>query len=98
MFTTNRLAPNTIATKAARKCGVVTATCRRNPRAARTPCKTPASLRVTKALLKSAQAAEIQARMGEEAVQFAQMLVAPEAREAMTAFMEKRKPDFSQFD
>lgn len=57
-----------------------------------------ASLRVTKGLLKSAQAAEIQTRMGEEAVQFAQMLVAPEAREAMTAFMEKRKPDFSQFD
>jgi 1,4-dihydroxy-2-naphthoyl-CoA synthase len=26
------------------------------------------------------------------------MLRAPEAREAMTAFFEKRKPDFRQFD
>jgi enoyl-CoA hydratase/carnithine racemase len=57
-----------------------------------------ASLRVTKSLLKKAQADEIEARMGEEAVLFAQMLAAPESREAMTAFMEKRKPNFRQFD
>ena len=39
-----------------------------------------------------------QARMAEEAGHFATMLRAPEAREAMTAFFEKRKPDFRQFD
>ena len=39
----------------------------------------------------------LRAAMREEAAQFAQMLHAPEATEAMTAFMERRKPDFSHF-
>jgi len=58
----------------------------------------PASLRVTKALMKRALAHEIRAQMDEELQHFARMLVAPEAREAFSAFVAKRKPDFRQFD
>ena len=56
------------------------------------------SLRVTKSLMKGAQAGEVNARMEEEAAHFARMLVAPEAREAFQAFFDKRKPNFSQFE
>ncbi|WP_206954345.1 enoyl-CoA hydratase [Trinickia acidisoli] len=56
-----------------------------------------ASLRVTKALMKRAQGQEIADRMKEEIVHFSKMLLAPEAREAMMAFFQKRKPDFRQF-
>jgi enoyl-CoA hydratase/carnithine racemase len=56
------------------------------------------SLRVTKALMKRAQSSEVTARMETEAEQFAQMLAAPEAREAFQAFFEKRKPDFTRFE
>ena len=60
----------------------------------------PASLRVTKALMKGGAtgAAEVAAVMNTEVAHFSQMLRAPEARESMTAFFEKRKPDFSKFD
>jgi enoyl-CoA hydratase/carnithine racemase len=56
------------------------------------------SLRVTKSLMKRASEHEIKTRMSEESVHFGKMLLAPEAREAFTAFLQKRKPDFSQFD
>lgn len=55
------------------------------------------SLRVTKRLMKSAQAETVQARMVEENRHFGEMLVSKEAKEAFTAFFEKRKPDFSKF-
>ena len=55
------------------------------------------SLRVTKRLMKSAQAEAIQARMMEENKHFGEMLVAKEAKEAFTAFFEKRRPDFTKF-
>jgi len=60
----------------------------------------PASLRVTKTLMKGGAtgAAEVAAVMNTEIAHFSQMLRAPEARESMTAFFEKRKPDFSKFD
>ena len=54
------------------------------------------SLMLTKQLLKGEQQAEVLRRMDEEGAHFARMLGEPAAREAMTAFMEKRKPDFSQ--
>ena len=57
----------------------------------------PASLRLTKSLMKSAQSAAIASRMKEENKHFGAMLTAPEAREAFMAFFQKRKPDFSQF-
>jgi enoyl-CoA hydratase/carnithine racemase len=55
------------------------------------------SLRTTKRLMKSAQAEAIQARMLEENKHFGEMLGAKEAKEAFTAFFEKRKPDFTKF-
>jgi enoyl-CoA hydratase/carnithine racemase len=56
-----------------------------------------ASIRLTKSLMKSGQAARIEAQMATEGKHFGAMLGAPEAREAFTAFFEKRKPDFSRF-
>jgi enoyl-CoA hydratase/carnithine racemase len=48
--------------------------------------------------MKGGQADEVSTQMAKEAGFFASMLTAPEAKEAFTAFFEKRKPDFSQFN
>ena len=53
-----------------------------------------ASVRITKRLMKSQQQAVVAAQMAEEIRNFAAMLPAPAAREAVSAFLEKRKPDF----
>lgn len=53
------------------------------------------SLKMTKVLMGQAQA--IAAQMELESAQFAARLRSPEAREAFTAFAQKRAPDFSQF-
>ncbi|MDT7523355.1 enoyl-CoA hydratase [Rhodoferax sp. TBRC 17198] len=55
-----------------------------------------ASLIETKRLLKKGQMEQVLARIDEEAVSFGRMLGEPSAKEAFTAFMEKRKPDFSK--
>ncbi|HSY28767.1 MAG TPA: enoyl-CoA hydratase [Burkholderiaceae bacterium] len=55
------------------------------------------SIRATKRLMKDNQIAMIDAKMMEESKYFGEMLTAPEAREAFTAFFQKRKPDFKQF-
>ena len=53
------------------------------------------SLLETKRLMKKGQATVTAERMTEESVSFGRMLSEPAAREAFTAFMEKRRPDFS---
>jgi enoyl-CoA hydratase/carnithine racemase len=58
----------------------------------------PASLRATKRLMKEGATSQIAERMSIEGNQFGEMLRAPEAREAFTAFFEKRRPDFSKFN
>jgi enoyl-CoA hydratase/carnithine racemase len=60
-------------------------------------CALPAkSVRLTRALLRGTDAEAIVARAKDEGAHFSAMLREPAAREAMAAFMEKRKPDFSQ--
>jgi enoyl-CoA hydratase/carnithine racemase len=54
------------------------------------------SLVETKHLMKKGQAQGVIQQMKEEGASFARMLREPAAREAFTAFMEKRKPDFSR--
>jgi enoyl-CoA hydratase/carnithine racemase len=54
------------------------------------------SLIETKRLMKQGQTAPVLERMAEEGESFGRMLRAPAAQEAFTAFMQKRKPDFSQ--
>ena len=59
--------------------------------------KPAAALRATKALMKKAGAAELERALREEVEVIAQRLGSPETREALTAFLQKRKPDFKQF-
>jgi enoyl-CoA hydratase/carnithine racemase len=56
------------------------------------------SIRLTKSLMKAKQPQAIIEKMNEENKHFAAMLSEPEAREAMMAFFQKRKPDFKQFN
>lgn len=57
----------------------------------------PGAVRDTKKLLRRAGSqATLQAIEAEAAI-FAERLTSPEAREAFSAFFQKRKPDFSQF-
>jgi enoyl-CoA hydratase/carnithine racemase len=50
----------------------------------------------TKRLAKAGQSALLAQRIADEGASFARMLREPAAREALTAFKEKRKPDFSK--
>ena len=65
--------------------------------AARLAALPAASVRQTKQLIKTG-APDLQARIAQELTLFAARVRSPEAAEAFQAFMEKRKPDFSQFD
>lgn len=87
--------------EAARAAGLVTAIVpvadlRTHARAkARTlAAKPPAALAATRALMRGEPGALL-ARMELEAAAFSQALQGAEAREAFTAFLERRKPDFS---
>lgn len=57
----------------------------------------PNSVRMTKALMKQTHADTVARHMAEESRLFRQQLASPEAKEAFTAFFEKRAPDFSRF-
>ncbi|MEJ2454286.1 MAG: enoyl-CoA hydratase [Candidatus Thiodiazotropha sp.] len=57
----------------------------------------PASIRTTRKLLRAANAEQLETIMRMEEDYFMQMLQGAEAKEAFTAFLEKRKPDFSKF-
>lgn len=50
----------------------------------------------TKRLMKKGLLPQVQQQMADEGASFSRMLREPAAREAFTAFMEKRKPDFSK--
>ena len=54
------------------------------------------ALMETKRLMKKGQASLISQQIADESASFGRMLSEPAAREAFTAFMEKRKPDFSK--
>jgi enoyl-CoA hydratase/carnithine racemase len=54
----------------------------------------PGAVQATKALLRERDA--LRARVLEEGQRFAERLVSPEAREAFTAFLERRAPDFGK--
>jgi enoyl-CoA hydratase/carnithine racemase len=56
--------------------------------------KPPKAVRMAKRMLKGEQA-RMDAIIAEEARIFGEQLTSPEAREAFSAFIEKRKPDFS---
>jgi enoyl-CoA hydratase/carnithine racemase len=55
----------------------------------------PGAVVATKALMRDR--ARLQAQIAREGEAFAGRLASPEAREAFTAFAERRKPDFSKF-
>ena len=57
----------------------------------------PESLKLTKRLMKQGSAKELEARIAEEGRMLIERLASPEAKEAMSAFLEKRKADFSRF-
>src|SRR3989440_3795832 len=53
----------------------------------------PESVRLTKRLMKSAHAAAVKQQIDEEGRIFIERLASPEAKAAMSAFLEKRKPN-----
>lgn len=67
-------------------------------RAGKLALQPPNALRTTKALLKRWPQAQVDEAIRVEAEHFLPMLKMPEAHEAIGAFLEKRKPDFSRFE
>jgi len=57
----------------------------------------PGSVRETKRLLRAGWKTAIEKTIPEESQAFGRLLSSPEAKEAFTAFFERRKPDFSRF-
>jgi enoyl-CoA hydratase/carnithine racemase len=58
--------------------------------------KPPAAVLACKDLMKRAFHAEVERALAEEVAVISQQLDSPETREALQAFLEKRKPDFSR--
>ena len=59
--------------------------------------RAPSAVRESKALLKAGTRDAVHSVMMREGDIFRARLTSPEAREAMMAFLQKRRPDFSQF-
>jgi enoyl-CoA hydratase/carnithine racemase len=59
--------------------------------------KPPTALRTAKSLLKRRLAPLILHTIDEEVASFTELLGSPEAKEALSAFVAKRRPDFSRF-
>jgi enoyl-CoA hydratase/carnithine racemase len=57
----------------------------------------PAAIKRTKALLKEANRGSVEVALKAEFLGFAEGLHSDECRESVTAFFEKRAPDFSRF-
>ncbi len=75
--------------------GDVLATARK--RALQLAAQPAAAVRLAKELLKRDYAPQLRETIAEEGVQFMARLKSPEASEALQAFMQRRKPDFSTF-
>ncbi len=69
---------------------------RARERAAQLAAQPAAALRLTKRLMKAADAERVREIMDSEAAHFKERLASPEAREAFAAFLEKRPPDFAR--
>lgn len=65
--------------------------------ARRIAARPPAAVRLTKQLLKQGDAEALAQTLALEGKHFVERLSSPEAKEALQAFLEKRKPDFSRF-
>jgi len=57
----------------------------------------PGAVRETKKLMRRANAASVLETIAVEGAVFAERLTSPEAREAFSAFFQKRQPDFTKF-
>lgn len=58
--------------------------------------KPPAAVLACKALMRRAFQSEVERALSEEVAVIAERLDSPETKEALSAFLEKRKPDFSR--
>jgi enoyl-CoA hydratase/carnithine racemase len=67
-------------------------------RAAAVAALPPSAVRATKALIRHETGRQAAETLQREAELFGELLSSPESKEAMTAFFEKREPDFDQFD
>ena len=88
----------------AREVGIVNAVCPDGElletalaKAGKLAAQPAAAVRLTKALMRRSDVTAVRETIAEEGACFMERLRSPEAAEALRAFMEKRKPDFSRF-